>query len=232
MTVTVDQLLRLLPINLSDKFTDPFPLAKVFFAGRGTVRVPFHRSLAKSSEVTTMCTTSQYLYNCSHPASYRFRTSMCHNPTSSSCRIRDQNSFLPYTCTKCATKTRTRRGKQADERSRYSTDINIMVAKKTWYIPSRCFVDAGFQNLDPFGTGIETENGSQAGPRSPLTSIPGGPLIVHETSNNYRSTGLPRNISPCCLKSSTMGAYQATRLEGLDDRQRGRIMDSFCGSWF
>ncbi len=179
-----------------------------------------------------MCTTSQYLYNCSHPASYRFRTSMCHHPATSSCRIRDENSFLPYTCVKCAAKNRTRKGTQADERSRYSTDINIMVAKKTWYIPSRCFVDTGFQNLDPFGTGIEAENGGQTGPQSPLASIPGGPLIVHETSTNYRSSGFPRNLSPCCFKSSTMGAYQATRLEGLDDRHRGRIMDNFCGSWF
>ena len=210
----------------------PFPPANVFIADRGTVQIPFHRSFAKSSEVTTMCTTSQYLYNCSHPASYRFRTSICRDPASSTCRIRDENSFLPYTCPKCAAKTRTRKGKQADERSRYSTDIKIMVAKKTWHIPSRCFVDAGFQNLDPFGMGIETETANRARPQSPLTPTPGGPLTMDETGISDRAHEHPRHLSPCCLKSSKMGAYQATRLEGVEDRQRGRIMDSLCGSWF
>lgn len=179
-----------------------------------------------------MCTTSQYLYNCSHPASYRFRTSMCHNPASSSCHIRDENSVFPYTCTKCAAKIRTRKGKQAAERSRYSTDVNIMVAKKTWYIPSRCFVDAGFQNLDPFGTGIEREISGHAGPQSSLISIAGRASVMDETATNYKSARPSRQLSPCCLRSSTMGAYQATRLEGLEDRQRGRIMDSLCGSRF
>lgn len=177
-----------------------------------------------------MCTTSQYLYNCSHPASYRFRTSICRDPASSTCRIRDENSFLPYTCTKCAAKTRTRKG--ADERSRYSTDIKIMVAKKTWHIPSRCFVDAGFQNLDPFGTGIETETPNRARPQSLLISTPGGPLTMDETGISDRALGHPRDPSPCCLKSSRIGAFQATRLEGVEDRQRGRIVDSFCGSRF
>ncbi|KAF7505650.1 hypothetical protein GJ744_000585 [Endocarpon pusillum] len=180
-----------------------------------------------------MCTTSQYLYNCSHPASYRFRTSTCRDPASSTCRIRDENSFLPYTCTKCAANTRTRKGKlETDERNRYSTDVKIMVAKKTWHIPSRCFVDAGFQNLDPFGVGIETETPNRARLQSPLTSIPGGALTMDETGISDRVLGHPRDLSPCCLKSSGRGAYQATRLEGVEDRERGRIVDSFCDSRF
>ena len=177
-----------------------------------------------------MCTTSQYLYICSHPASYRFRTGICRNPTSSSCRIRDENAMLPYACPKCAAKSRTRNGKQANERERQNTDITIMVAKKTWYIPSRCFIDIGFQNLDPFGTGIEAESVDQAGPQSPLSAISKVPLIRDGRTANDGTTGPPRQPSPCCLKSRRMGAYQATRLEGMEDRQRGRIVDSFCGS--
>lgn len=177
-----------------------------------------------------MCTTSQYLYICSHPASYRFRTGICRNAATSSCRIRDENSVLPYACHKCAAQSRTRGGKQTAERMRHNADVNIMVAKKTWYIPSRCFVDIGFQNLDPFETGIQSESGDQAGPRSPLSPISKVPLIRDGRAANNTTTALTRQPSPCCLKSRRMGAYQATRLEELEDRHRGRIMDSFCGS--
>jgi hypothetical protein len=178
-----------------------------------------------------MCTTSQYLYVCFHAASYRFRTSICHSPASSSCHIRDENSILPYACSKCGVRSRTRNGKHASKRARQQTDISIMVAKKIWYIPSRCFIDTGFQTLDPFGTGIEAESTDQADPRSPLSPIFKVPLIMDATSIKARGTGKPQQPSPCCLNSRRNGAYQATRLEGLEDRERGRIVDSFCGSW-
>jgi hypothetical protein len=177
-----------------------------------------------------MCITSQYLYICLHPASYRFRTSICRNPASSSCRIRDENSALPYACPKCAVKLRIQKRKQATEQIQRNTDINIMVAKKTWYIPSRCFIDTGFQNLDPFGTEVKTESTEHSSLRSPPSPIPKVPLIVDERYVNVWDAKPPRQPSPCCLKSARVGAYQATRLEGIEDRQRGRIMDSFCGS--
>lgn len=173
-----------------------------------------------------MCATSQYLYFCSHPASYRFRTGICRNPASSSCRIRDENCVLHFPCHRCSTKTRS-----AGERIKRSTDTNIMVAKNTWYIPSRCFIDTGFQNLDPFGTGIPVESADQAGSQSPLSPISRVPLFMKAKSTNVIGCGEPRQPSPCCLKSRRMGAYQATRLEGPEDRHRGRIVDSFCGSW-
>lgn len=178
-----------------------------------------------------MCKTTQYLYLCSHSATYRFRTSICRNPAASSCRIRDENSILPYACSKCTARTRTRNGRQAGERIRQSTDINIIVAKNIWYIPSRCFIDTGFQSLDPFGTGSEAESDDQAGSQSPLSPISRVPLIMDGSRANNIATRQPRQPSPCCVKSRRMGAYQATRLEGIEDRQRGRIVDSFCGSW-
>ena len=179
-----------------------------------------------------MCTTSQYLYICLHAASYRFRTSICRNPASASCRIRDENSFLPYACPKCAAKSRTRNGKQATERIKQQVDTSIMIAKLTWYIPSRCFIDTGFQNLNPFGTEVERKSDRLADPRSPLSPISKVPLTMDERSANVRGAGQPRQPSPCCLKSTRTGAYQATRLEGVEDRQRGRILDSFCRSWW
>ena len=185
-------------------------------------------SSSKSS--VTMCTTSQYLYNCLHPASYRFRTCVCRNPASSSCRVRDENSFLLYTCPKCASKSRTRNGKQASGRNKQDIDINIMVAKKTWHVPSRCFIDTGFRNLDPFRTQTKIEAANNAGLQSPQSTISKAPLIMDGSNTNARNAEQLRQPSPCCLKSGRLGAYQATRLEGIEDRQRGRIMDSLCGS--
>lgn len=172
-----------------------------------------------------MCTTSQYLYFCSHPASYRFRTGICPNPASSSCRIRDENCVLHFPCHRCSAKTRS-----MGERSKRTTDTNIMIAKNTWHIPSRCFIDIGFQNLDPFGTGIPTESADQADSPPPLSPISRVPLFMSAKSTNMIMGEGLRKPSPCCLKSRRMGAYQATRLEGLGDRHRGRIVDSFCGS--
>jgi hypothetical protein len=177
-----------------------------------------------------MCTTSQYVYLCAHPASHRFRTSICRDPASTSCRIRDENAILPYTCSKCAAKTRTRNGKSTGERFRQTTDVNIMVAKKNWYVPSRCFIDVGFQNLNPFGTETQAERDDRGGPRSLLPPVSKVPLIVSGSSASSTIAEPARHPSPCCLRSRRIGAYQATRLEGLDDRLRGRIVDSFCGS--
>jgi hypothetical protein len=178
-----------------------------------------------------MCVTNEYIFSCKHPASYRFRTSICRNPASSSCRIRDENSMLPYACPKCAAKSRTRNGKRENERIRQRQDINIMVARKIWYIPSRCFIDTGFQNLDPFGTGFGVETVDQARAKTPLSPISKIPLIMDGRSASANIAAQVPQPSPCCLRSRRMGAYQATRLEGIEDRQRGRIVDSFCGSW-
>ncbi len=178
-----------------------------------------------------MCTTSQYLYNCNHPASYRFRTWVCRDPASSSCRIRDDNSFLPYSCPKCAAKSGPRSGKQASGREKQNNiDFSIMVAKKTWHVPSRCFIDTGFQNLDPFGTETMTGGTDIAGLPLSQSTISGESLTMDGRKAHACDAGPPRQPSPCCLRSGASGAYQSIRLEGVEDRQKGRIMDSLCGS--
>ena len=178
-----------------------------------------------------MCTTNQYVYTCSHPAAYRFRTGICCNPASRSCRIRDENFVLPYTCPRCAAKARTQNGKERIEQIRQKPDNNILVAKKTWYIPSRCFIDSGFQNLDPFGTGLETEGADQAGRRPAFSSISKLSSIREGTNANDEFMKKSQQPISCCLESRRMGAYRATRLEGLGDRVGGKIVDSLCRSW-
>jgi hypothetical protein len=37
----------------------------------------------------------------------------------------------------------------------------------TWHVPSRCFVDAGFQTLDPFGVLEDRENASSGSCTAP-----------------------------------------------------------------
>lgn len=198
----------------------------------GRCSTPLGKSVSRGTRfLVTMCTTDQYIYICSHPAAYRFRTAICRNPTSHQCRIRNENSVLPYTCPKCAAKTGARNGNQVVEKIRQRTDIDIMVVKKTWYIPSRCFIDTGFQNLDPFGTGLEAERANQAH-RQPSVLFTSRPL---SSSNGARANvevmGEPRQPSPCCPKSKRIDAYPAMRLEGLGGREMGRIVDSFCEGW-
>jgi hypothetical protein len=184
-----------------------------------------------------MCTTTRYLYLCSHPATYRFRTSLCplakstSNPTSPvptysnrthyysapKCRIADTNTYLPAACPKCAGKSRTRNGKQAGEQIRKMLDREGVVKRVDWYVPSRCFIDAGFSNLDPFGTGLKDAKA--------------GEFAEGEMEEQGQGQGRRRQPSPCCEKARRMGPYQSTRLEGEEDRMRGRIVDSFCGSW-
>jgi hypothetical protein len=37
-------------------------------------------------------------------------------------------------------------------------------------------------------------------------------------------------LGSCCLRETRAGDYQATRLEGREERSNGRIVDSFCES--
>jgi hypothetical protein len=103
-------------------------------------------------------------------------------------------------------------------------------------------VDVGFQTLDPFGVGEDQENAvddavrsqrAEISPfgthmelvasRSPVETVPGGRWKVAKENAKFR-------LSPCCLRETRDGPYKATRLEGPDERVRGRIVDSFCES--
>lgn len=112
----------------------------------------------------------------------------------------------------------------------------------TWHMPSRCFVDAGFRTLDPFGSGVSQEDLAEPLLRSHRAEI--SPLGGHmQTVANSETVQIQQRgtwkfaegndigpLSLCCQRETRNGAYHATRVEGLDERVNGRIVDSFCRS--
>jgi hypothetical protein len=180
-----------------------------------------------------MCTTTKYLFNCGHEATHRFRSDMCSQARSRHCHIRDTNKWLSFTCRKCSAN---RLGWWRKYCS--GTQQNNETYDDAWCIPSRCFVDVGYSNLDPFGT----ETGSK--PVSPMSAVPALTESPRKTQSAWAS--FPRdgrnrcgrllerirlkNSSPCCEDWSQKGAYQAVRLEGCSDRIEGRIVDNHCES--
>lgn len=167
-----------------------------------------------------MCTTTQFVYSCAHPASHQFRSSICGQQPH--CKITDTDAILPHACRACKRRALRRWNSRLHDmvRSRQESDVRDFeigspwsdgfdlelpkdLQNKRWYIPSRCFIDIGFSNLDPFDTGRGVEEG-------------------HQKSKPWAST--------CCDRARRDGVYQATRLEGPEYRIRGKIVDSKCGS--
>ena len=185
-----------------------------------------------------MCTTTQYLYSCSHQATHRFRNRKCEFPNSRICRVRDDDAYLPYMCRHCIAKGRTRPlfnffgPMPTNEKNLYHD---------TWHIPSRCFVDVGFRNLDPFKTGkldeLETPKSSPSPARS-AARMTFETLTQRAAMDEIDCCGqlkawprkLKREPSPCCLNQRRNGAFETTRLEGCEYRIEGRIIDSGCQS--
>ena len=103
----------------------------------------------------------------------------------------------------------------------------------TWHIPSRCFVDVGFQKLDPFGKGevSEPSTPTSASIRSSLDedplALPLSPTKARNADANICRKLLRRltmrKPSPCCATEAQRGGYQATRIEGRDYRVDGFI---------
>lgn len=223
-----------------------------------------------------MCTTTQYLYACQHPATHRFRNSVCpyvsrpanrQNALAKNvCRIIDQNTILPHDCETCEDR-KARAKAQGSSSGSWRSGLNVFGPRQvpekdlyqdTWYIPTRCFVDVGFQTLDPFGTGEDLETPQT--PKSPAADRDDDddmfgkarlPLLMEEELSDCSPKSKPkvrdhgdrrrnmkppeikrdkRQPSPCCVKERRKGAYQVTRLEGCEDRFEGRIVDSCCRS--
>jgi hypothetical protein len=192
-----------------------------------------------------MCTTNQVLYVCSHQATHRFRTGVCRNAICGRCTIHDETEVLSYPCMDCAalvSKNQHRCGHGRGRMWQKQGPLSSRLLNATWHVPSRCFVDVGFQTLDPFGVGLHQEDPEQTLVRSQRADI--SPFGEHvelvgnrspvETVQHGRWKFARGNeiwsLSPCCLRETGYGAYQATRLEGPDERVSGRIMDSFCES--
>lgn len=167
-----------------------------------------------------MCKTTQFIYSCNHVASHQFRSSVCGSQPY--CHIIDDEAILPYPCRACKRRAHkspsprcdvtSESGQESDARDfevgspwsdGFDLDLPQEFQNKRWYIPSRCFVDIGFRNLDPFNTGRSVEKG-------------------HKRAKPWPS--------PCCARARRDGVYQATRLEGIEFRIRGKIVDSKCGS--
>jgi hypothetical protein len=101
-----------------------------------------------------------------------------------------------------------------------------------WHIPSRCFVDVGFQKLDPFKEEISEPTPST--PPLSRQSIDEDPLAQPltprrtEISEPNICRKLLRRLTlrrpaPCCASQTQEGPYEATRIEGRDYRVNGVI---------
>ncbi|KAH0836273.1 hypothetical protein AYO21_10205 [Fonsecaea monophora] len=180
-----------------------------------------------------MCTTKRYLFLCSHPATHRFRDTMCNSPSVRGCQVRDYNVFLADPCQKCSS-----RGMPSVHTA--FGGCQESGADDIWYIPSRCFIDVGFRTLSPFSEGDASEPPT---PTSPSTrqSIDDGPLGSPQTPTKLKTSDpnicrrllrrlTMRKLSPCCARETQYGGYEATRVEGRDNRVNGVIRDSLCES--
>jgi hypothetical protein len=192
-----------------------------------------------------MCTTNQVIYVCSHPATHRFRTGVCRNATHRRCTIHDETEVLSYPCMDCAALLSKKRRRSGDGRDRpweMQGPPSKRLLSATWHVPSRCFVDVGFQTLDPFGVGLHKEAPAETLVRSQTAEIsPFGTHMELVPSRNpvqVEQCGrwkLARSnekwpLSHCCQMETRDGAYESTRLEGPAERLNGRIADSFCES--
>ena len=190
-----------------------------------------------------MCKTIRYLYLCSHPATYRFRTALCSTPNRRKCRVRDDSLILPYACSRCEARNKTRAGRAWANLTRRCRDVEAEAKEQIWYVPSRCFVDVGFRTLNPFETGVDEIDPCSSPRRPPLSAGIVSPLSelamvaqlgMRDVAGRGRLCAMAahdkRQPSPCCLRERKMGAFKATRLEGSEYRIRGKIIDSFCKS--
>jgi hypothetical protein len=192
-----------------------------------------------------MCTTSQILFVCLHQATHRFRTGVCRQANRGGCKIYDATEILSFPCMDCAAIVDNKRCKCGDGRGRPSFQQVLLpnrLLHTTWHVPSRCFVDVGFQTLDPFSVRDDQEilagtiRRSQRAESSPagmhMELVANRSPVLTDKCGRWRvSTGNQNwQLNSCCLRKTREGAYQAARLEGRGERINGRIMDSFCES--
>ena len=223
---------------------NPTPPSASKRKSRPATSSPFQPSNTQDNSSPKMCTTNQLIYVCSHQATHRFRTGVCKKANRERCNIHDDTEILSFHCKNCAVQINRKRRRCGDGRNRSLLKQDALpnrLLNATWHVPSRCFVDVGFRTLDPFGAGDDQESAAEAGLRSQRAEI--SPFGTHvelvasrspvETDQRgcWKFVGSQKcRPSPCCMAETRQGAYQATRLEGREERVRGRIMDSFCES--
>jgi hypothetical protein len=171
-----------------------------------------------------MCTTRRYLFLCSHPATHRFRNEICESPSVRGCRVQDYHVYLRQPCVKC---------QQRGMASVY-TGEKEPIYEDLWHIPPRCFVDIGFQKLDPFevnGTMSETSSVTSMCVRQSIDQDPLERPLTPTKVKNIQSNICRRFLrrltlrkpSPCCISESINGGIEATRIEGRHYRIDGLI---------
>lgn len=100
-----------------------------------------------------MCTTTQFLFQCRHEATTRFRVGICGHAGSPSCQIEKTIITIPKVCHNCKRAARkvdpalAEKIKHMEYRDQHDA---IPPLDYTWHIPTRCFHDPGFARLDPF----------------------------------------------------------------------------------
>src|SRR5271170_89636 len=192
-----------------------------------------------------MCTTNQVLFVCSHQATHRFRTGVCWQANRGRCKIYDATEILSFPCMDCAAIVNNKRRKRGDGRGGsfpQKGPLPNRLLHTTWHVPSRCFVDVGFQTLDPFSVRDDQENPAETVGRSqrveflparmPMELVANQSPVLTDKRGRWRVSKGNQNwqLNSCCLRKTREGAYQATRLEDREERINGRIMDSFCES--
>lgn len=109
-------------------------------------------------------------------------------------------------------------------------------------------MDVGFRTLDPFGPSakggaLEVDGLAIAAQRlgvihreSPNEEVE---LLLESdvqseevpcTHLEARKSNVRGKLSPCCVRQGRLGPEQATRLEEIEDRIRGKILDNMCQS--
>ncbi|KAJ4505911.1 hypothetical protein HRR83_008426 [Exophiala dermatitidis] len=182
-----------------------------------------------------MCTTRRYFFLCCHPATHRFRNTVCADPDVRGCVVHDYNVYLRQPCKKCAN--------QGWPATCTAGAEQPFAFDDTWYIPSRCFVDVGFRTLNPFASNDGVDVASTLPlPIEPATeqgTTPSEQGMTPPEPPSRRSRRLRemmiqrlamRRLADCCAKETRAGAYEAVRIESRDHRNHGTLPGNRCDS--
>lgn len=192
-----------------------------------------------------MCTTTRYFFICSHPATYRFRNELCEFSGIRGCQVTDYNHFLRVPCRRCK-----QRGIQPIPAVDGSLD-DPELWDNVWYVPRRCFIDVGFQSLNPFEDDrnkvadleeldSSSSSAERRGEEPPVLDLDLVSWPTETTSDGVQKTHnlcmkilrrlTRRKASPCCMRESENGAFETCRLECRSSRINGVIKEDHCES--
>lgn len=107
-----------------------------------------------TGQSTTMCTSTRLYYSCGDEATKPFRVGVCIIPCSPACEVKSRTIRLPWNCPKCFWRQQSDTPETPAQSTLSTSDFKDgggpSFSEMFWHIPSRCFMDPGFQRLDPF----------------------------------------------------------------------------------